>query len=88
MRILKKGNSNTINLAYTSLVRSILEYAVACWNPYMEGKKTALDHVWKKAAKFANHKRDSVWESLAQCRKIARIFALLKCTPEKGYGKP
>jgi hypothetical protein len=75
MRILKKGDSNTISLAYTSLVRPILEHRVACWNPYMEGKKTALDRVWKKAAKFANHTRDSVWETLTQCRKIARIFA-------------
>jgi len=45
MRIFKKKNSNTLSLAYTSLVRPILEYGVACWNPYMEGKKTALGRV-------------------------------------------
>jgi hypothetical protein len=45
MRILKNGNINTISLAYTSFVRPNLEYGVACWNPYMEGKKTALDRV-------------------------------------------
>jgi hypothetical protein len=78
MRILKNGNSNTISFAYTSFVRPILEYGVACWNPYMEGKKTALDRLWRKAAKFANHTRNSVWENLAQCRKIARIFAPFK----------
>jgi hypothetical protein len=33
MHILKKGNSNTKSLAYTSLVRPILEYGVACWDP-------------------------------------------------------
>ena len=37
MRTLKKGNSNTKILAYTSLVRLILEYGAACWDPYREG---------------------------------------------------
>ena len=37
MRILKKGNSNTKSLAYMSLVRPILEYGAACWDPYREG---------------------------------------------------
>ena len=34
MRILEKGNSSTKCLAYTTLVRPILEYGVACWDPY------------------------------------------------------
>jgi hypothetical protein len=34
--------------------------------------------VLKKVAKFANHKNESVWETLAQRRKIARICALFK----------
>jgi len=33
MRILKKCNSNTKSLAYMSLVRPILEYGAACWDP-------------------------------------------------------
>jgi len=36
--------------------------------------------VQKKAAKFANHTNDSVWEILAQRRRIARI-----CAPFKAY---
>jgi len=32
----------------------------------------------KKAAKFANHSSDSVWENLAQRSKTARIFAFFK----------
>jgi len=55
MRILKKGNINTKSLAYISLVRPILEYGAACWEPYREGQITALDRVQKKAAKFAHH---------------------------------
>jgi hypothetical protein len=38
MRILKKGNSNSKALAYMSLVRPILEYGTACWDPYREGQ--------------------------------------------------
>jgi hypothetical protein len=86
MRILKKGNSNTKSLAYMSLVLPILEYGAVCWDPYREGQINALDHVQKKAAKFANHTSDSVWETLAQRRKIARICALFKaCTGERTW---
>jgi len=55
MLILKKGNSNTKILAYMSRVHTILEYGVACWNPYREGQISALDRVQKKVAKFAHH---------------------------------
>jgi hypothetical protein len=53
MRILKKGNSITKSLAYTTLVRPILEYGAACWDPYREGQIHALYRVQRKAAKFA-----------------------------------
>jgi len=33
MRILKKGNSSTKSSAYTTLVRPVLEYGTACWDP-------------------------------------------------------
>jgi len=38
-----------------SLVRPILEYGAACWDPYREGQISALDRVQKKAAKFAHY---------------------------------
>jgi hypothetical protein len=78
MRILKKGNKNTKSLAYTSLVRPILEYGAACWDPYRECQINALDRVQKKAAKFAQHTGGTVREPLAQRRKIARMCALFK----------
>jgi hypothetical protein len=78
MCILKKGNSNTKSLAYTSLVRLILEYGAVCWDPYREGQINALDWMQKKAAKFTHHKNDSNWETLAQHRKISCICALFK----------
>ena len=38
-----------------SLVRPILGYGAACWDPYREGQVSALDRVQKKAATFAHH---------------------------------
>ena len=71
-----------------SLLRSILEFAASCWDPYSEGQINALDCVQKKAATFANHTNDSVWEILVQCRKIAGIFVpCSQHTPEYGHGK-
>jgi hypothetical protein len=78
MRILKKGNNNTKSLAYTSLVRPILEYGVACWDPYREGQINALDRVQNKATKCAHHRNESNWETLTERRKLARLCSLLK----------
>jgi hypothetical protein len=60
------------SLAYTSLVRPILEYGAASWDPYRECRISALDRVQNKAAKFVHHSGGSDWESLAQRRKRAR----------------
>ena len=65
MRVLKKGNRKTKSLAYTSLVRPVLEYGSACWDPCREGQINALDQVQTKAAQFTNHTKDSDWETLA-----------------------
>ena len=81
MRILKTGNSNTNSLAYMSLVRPVLEYGAACWDPYREGQISALDRVQKKVAKFAHHTNSSNWETLASRRKLSRICALVKAYP-------
>ena len=78
MRILKKGNSNTKSLAYTSLIRPVLEYEAACWDPCREGKINALDRVQKKAAKFAHHTNSPNCEILASRRKLLCICALFK----------
>jgi hypothetical protein len=51
MRIHKNGKC--YSSACTSLVRPILEYRVACWDPYREGQTGALGWVENKTAKFA-----------------------------------
>jgi hypothetical protein len=76
VRILKKGNSNTKSLAYTSLMRPILEYEAACWDYYREGEINALDRVQKKAAKFAHHRSESNWEILTERKNLARLCPL------------
>jgi len=52
MRILKKGNSNTKSLAYTTLVRPILEYGAPCLDPYREGQIHALGYAYS-AGRFS-----------------------------------
>ena len=78
MRILKEGNSNIKSLAYMTLVRRILEYGAACWDPYREGQISALDRLQKKAAKFAHRTSIPNREILASRRKLSRICALFK----------
>jgi hypothetical protein len=87
MRVLKKGNKNTKSIAYTSLVRPILEYGSACWDPYREGQIHALDRIQSKAAKFANLTNVSDWDTLAQRRSVARLCALLKAYNGEGAWK-
>jgi hypothetical protein len=86
MRILKRGNKNTKRLAYTSLLRPILERGAACWDPYRECRIRALDRVQNKATKFAHHSGGSEWEYLAQRMKTARMCALYKAyTGERAW---
>ena len=90
MRILKKGNSNTKSLAYTALVRPILEYGATCWDPYREGQIHALDRVQKKEAKFAHLTNESNWETLLQRSSVERYHAYVfssKRTLENGRGR-
>jgi hypothetical protein len=78
MRILKKGNNNTKYLAYTQLVRPILEYGAGCWDPYRKGQIGALNRVQRRAAKFANNADQTGWEALAKRRRVSRLCALFK----------
>jgi len=85
--ILRKGNSNTKSLAYTTLVCPILEYGAVCWDPYMEGQIHALDRVQQKAAKFAHHMNESNWETLSKRRKTSRMCVLFKAYSEERVWK-
>jgi len=56
----------------------ILECGTACWDSCRAGQINALDRVQNKANKFANRMIDSIWEILAQPRKISGICALFE----------
>jgi hypothetical protein len=86
MRILKNGNFNIKSCTYTLIVRPILEYGPACSHPYRDGQINATDQVQNKTAKFAHHRKDSNRETLAQRRKIARLFTFFKaCTRGRAW---
>ena len=75
----QKGNNNNKKLlAYTALVRPILDYRAVCWDPYREGQVSALNRVQKRAAKFGNNINETGWAIMAQRTLIARIRALFK----------
>ena len=61
-----------------SLVHPILEYVAACWDPCREGQINMSDQAQMKAARFTNYTKNSDWETLAQQRMIARLYALFK----------
>jgi len=69
-----------------SLVRPILEYGAACWDPYREGQINALGRVQKKAAKFAHHTNSLNWETLASRRKLSRMCPLKSSLWRTGVG--
>jgi hypothetical protein len=85
MRIPKKGNGNTKSLAYTSLVRPIVEYGAACWDSYRKGQVNALDRVQNVAAKFAHHRNYSNWETLTRRRDSSHICSLQSVHGERGW---
>jgi hypothetical protein len=87
MRVLKKGNRNTKHLAYTSLVRPVLEYKSVCWDTCRKRQINEINKKRKKAVQFTNHTKDSDWENLAQRRTIARLCAILNRVVGNGLGK-
>jgi hypothetical protein len=69
------GNSNTELLAYTALVRPILEYGAVCWDHNKEGHVGALERLQKGAAKFANTD-ETGRETSVERSMVARLCAL------------
>lgn len=54
-------NHNAIKVLYFSYVRSKLEYASLCWNPYYASHKYTLERVQRKFLKYLAFKTDSVY---------------------------
>ena len=76
---------------YLSLVRPLMEYAVAAWDPYTQRNINALEKVQRRAARFAfrDYSRDSSvnqmltelqWPLLADRRENHRLSFMFKAT--------
>ena len=89
MRNLKFASRNTKSLAYKTLIRPILEYSSAVWDPYQNYLVNKIEGVQRKAARYVcnQHSRhDSVkcmiqeleWPSLSDRRIIARLSMFFK----------
>lgn len=79
MRNLKKCNTKAKEIAYTSLVRPVMEYGASCWDPYRIGLKKSLERIQNRAAKYTFRKNiPARWESLEHRRKRARLCVMYK----------
>ena len=88
-RNLKHANRDLKELAYTSLVRSILEYSSTVWDPFYQKHIDRLERVQQKAARFVlndNKPLSSVtsmvsqlgWKPFAEIRREHRLSLLYK----------
>ena len=87
-RILRKCNKPTKETAYNTLVRPLLEYSCAIWDPYQVGLTEDIEKVQRRAARFvlSQNGRNSVtdminelgWKSLKNRRLTLRQGLLTK----------
>jgi len=54
-RNLKSCPKSLKETAYTSLVRSVIEYASAVWDPYLDKDKQCLEKIQRRAARFVTN---------------------------------
>jgi len=88
-RSLRSANQQTKTNAYTSMVRSNLEYCSSIWNPYQNDQIHQLEMVQRRAARFTMnryHNTSSVssmldhlnWESLKSRRTKLQLTNMYK----------
>ena len=89
-RNLKKIPTHITSIAYTTLVRPILEYASASWEPHCLKHIKTLERIQRQAARFCtqNYSRergtvtqllkDIQWDTLQTRRKIKRLSIIYK----------
>ena len=89
-RNLNKCPTHIKSIAYTTLVRPILEYASASWDPHCLKHIKTLERIQRQAARFCTHNysrepgtvtqlfKDLQWDTLQTRRKIKRLSIIYK----------
>ena len=90
-RNLNDCSMNVKAASYCSMVRPILEYSAAAWDPYLQKDVNQLETVQRRAARFATNNyhdrttgcvtsmlQDLQWKSLEERRKTIRLNLLHK----------
>ncbi|KAJ4426821.1 hypothetical protein ANN_26620 [Periplaneta americana] len=78
MRVLRKGSDKSKEIAYKSLVRPVMEYGAACWDPYRLEHIKTLEKIKKRALKCCRKNSPFKWDTLTDRRTRIRLCALFK----------
>ncbi|KAJ4446635.1 hypothetical protein ANN_13332 [Periplaneta americana] len=78
MRVLRKGSDKAKEIAYESLVRPVMEYGAACWDPYRLEHIKTLEKIQKRALKCCRKNSPLKWDTLKDRRTRIRLCALFK----------
>ncbi|KAJ4451694.1 hypothetical protein ANN_03164 [Periplaneta americana] len=87
MRVLRKGSDKSKEIAYKSLVRPVMEYGAACWDPYRLEHIKTLEKIKKRALKCCRKNSPLKWDTLTDRRTRIRLCALFKTYRELGHGQ-
>ncbi|KAJ4435402.1 hypothetical protein ANN_18017 [Periplaneta americana] len=77
-RVLRKGSDKSKEVAYKSLVRPVMEYGAACWDPYRLEHIKTLEKIQKRALKCCRKNSPLKWDTLTDRRTRIRLCALFK----------
>ncbi|KAJ4448312.1 hypothetical protein ANN_10327 [Periplaneta americana] len=78
MRVLRKGSDKSKEIAYKSLVRPVMEYGAACWDPYRLEHIKTLENIKKRALKCCRKNSPLKWDTLTDRRTPIQLCALFK----------
>ncbi|KAJ4440163.1 hypothetical protein ANN_08301 [Periplaneta americana] len=78
MRVLRKGSDKSKEIAYKSLVRPVMEYGAACWDPYRLEHIKTLEKIQKRAFKRCRKNSPLKWDTLTDRKTRIRLCALFK----------
>ncbi|KAJ4426704.1 hypothetical protein ANN_26502 [Periplaneta americana] len=78
MKVPRKGSDKSKEIAYKSLVRPVMEYGAACWDPYRLEHIKTLEKIKKRALKCCRKNSPLKWDTLTDRRTRIRLCALFK----------